>query len=988
MAKHYHPEEIEKKWQKKWREKGVFEVDLDKAKKPFFNLMMFPYPSGEGLHVGNMYAFTGSDLYGRYQRMKDFDVFEPIGLDGFGIHSENYAIKLGKHPAEVAKKTEKNFYRQLEATGNAYAWQNTLETYHSDYYHWTQWLFLQLYKKGLVERRKASVNWCPSCKTTLSDEQVIAGKCERCDNEVKKRELEQWFFKITQYTDRLLKNLDRINWSERTKTAQKNWIGKSEGAEIKFRVHNSQSVIPTFTTRPDTIFGATFFVLAPESEWVEKLTSPENKESVSKYIARARKKTEIQRLFTEREKTGVFTGGYVVNPATEKRIPVWVADYVVMGYGTGAIMGVPAHDQRDWEFAQEHKISIKPVIKHVFKQSLRDKDHEELLIRLLDLSKKNKKKLIIGGGWAADIYVGYRVRNHEDLDLYVPYKEVIWWKEEMKKQGFVQKILDPKKDERYYVEMSKEDNHPHYLWVDFVGIGTDKNGKVFDMEEGKKRVWKFTEKEAVLKSSFKGRNLFYFTPEVKKWFTFKMRDKDVIDLASTGLAVYEGEGELINSGQFNGLLVKEGIKEITAWLEKKGLARKQTQYRLRDWCVSRQRYWGPPIPMIHCSKCGWQPVPEKDLPVKLPYLKNWKPLGTGVSPLAQARDWVKTKCPKCQGPAKRETDVSDTFLDSAWYFFRYTSTDKKGVAFDQKRVKKWLPVEMYIGGQEHAVLHLMYTRFLTMVLKDLGLIDFEEPFERFYAHGLLIKDGAKMSKSKGNVVIPDDYIQKFGADSLRCYLMFLGPFDQGGDFRDRGIAGMYRFLGRVWRLANLFSEGFPFGWDGKFVGGKRKYEDKDLEFMTHKTIKKVTEDIENLRYNTAIAAIMEFINFLYGGASGDVFSGPKTIKTVEVLALLLAPFAPHLSEEIWVEILKKPFSIHQQSWPKYEEKLIKEEKVMVIIQVNGKLRGQVTVKNGGGGKQSVVESLAKKEANVAKYLEKKKIKKVVFVPGKLINFVI
>ncbi|MCJ7792475.1 MAG: leucine--tRNA ligase [Candidatus Marinimicrobia bacterium] len=799
MAKHYHPEEIEKKWQKKWREKDVFEVDLEKAKKPFFNLMMFPYPSGEGLHVGNMYAFTGSDLYGRYQRMKGFDVFEPIGLDGFGIHSENYAIKLGKHPAEVAKKTEKNFYCQLEATGNAYAWQNTLETYHPDYYHWTQWLFLQLYKKGLVERRKASVNWCPSCKTTLSDEQVIAGKCERCDNEVKKKELEQWFFKITQYTERLLKNLDRINWSERTKTAQKNWIGKSEGAELQFSISGSQEKIATFTTRPDTIFGATFFILAPESEWVEKLTSPENKEKVSKYIEKSRKKTEIQRLFTEREKTGVFTGGYVVNPATEKKIPVWVADYVVMGYGTGAVMGVPAHDQRDWEFAKKYQLPIVEVI---------------------------------SGG------------------------------------------------------------------------------------------------------------------EIKK-------------------EAHDGQGKLVNSGEFSGLTVEEGIKKITAWLKKKGLAKKQTQYRLRDWCVSRQRYWGPPIPMIHCSKCGWQPVPEKDLPVKLPNLENWKPLGTGVSPLAQAQDWVKVKCPQCHGPAERETDVSDTFLDSAWYFFRYTSTDKKRVAFDQTRVKKWLPVEMYIGGQEHAVLHLMYTRFLTMVLKDLGLIDFEEPFERFYAHGLLIKDGAKMSKSKGNVVIPDDYVQKFGADSLRCYLMFLGPFDQGGDFRDRGIAGLYRFLGRVWRICQQF-------------GQEGSLEEKRV---IHRTIKIVTEDIENLRYNTALAALMEYVNYLYQEKK-------VSREAIETLVLLFAPFAPHISEEIWVEVLKNKFSIHQNSWPKYEEKLIKEEKVMMIIQVNGKLRGQREMARDQAFQQSAVENMAKKEANVAKYLEKKKIKKVVFVSGKLINFVV
>ena len=799
MAKNYHPEEIEKKWQGRWRQEKIYEVDLDQDRKPFYNLMMFPYPSGEGLHVGNMYAFTGSDIYGRFQRMQGFDVFEPMGLDGFGIHSENYAIKLGKHPSEVAQKTEKNFYRQLEATGNGYAWENTLETYDLDYYGWTQWIFLQLFKAGLVERKKASVNWCPDCKTTLSDEQVIAGCCERCKTEVEKKDLEQWFFKITKYADKLLKNLETINWSERTKIAQRNWIGKSEGAELQFLIAGSKKKIPTFTTRPDTIFGATFFVLAPESEWVKKLTLAENKEKVSNYIEKARKKTEVQRLYTERKKTGVFTGGYVINPATGQKIPVWVADYVVMGYGTGAVMGVPAHDQRDWEFAKEYKLPIIEVIK---------------------------------GG---------------------------------------------------------------------------------DIEKG----------------------------------------------------AYDGQGKLVNSNQFNSLSIQEGIKKITAWLEKKGLAKKQTQYRLRDWCVSRQRYWGPPIPMINCSKCGWQPVPEKDLPVKLPYLKNWKPLGTGVSPLSQAKDWVKVKCPKCGGLAKRETDVSDTFLDSAWYFFRYTSTDKKKVAFDKKRVKKWLPVEMYIGGQEHAVLHLMYTRFLTMVFKDLGLIDFEEPFERFYAHGLLIKDGAKMSKSKGNVIIPDDYIQKFGADSLRCYLMFLGPFNQGGDFRDQGIIGMYRFMSRVWRISQKFE----------------KKGDSQEKKVIHQTIKKVTRDIEKLHYNTAIASIMELINFLYQEKK-------VSQEAIEILALLMAPFAPHIAEEIWCEVLKNKFSVHQQKWPEFDEKLIKEEKVLIIIQINGKLRGQIEVPSNQATQQAAVEKLAKKEKNVIKHLEKKKIKKVVFVPGKLINFVV
>jgi len=825
--KDYHPSEIEKKWQKIWREKKIFQPDMRRAKKPFYNLMMFPYPSAEGLHVGNMYAFTGADIYGRFKRMQGFDVFQPIGLDGFGIHAENYALKIGQHPAKVARRTERNFYRQLQATGNAYAWENTLKTYDSDYYKWTQWIFVKLFKAGLVERKKAPVNFCPSCKTTLSDEQVIAGRCERCKTEVEKKHLEQWFFKITKYADRLLKNLDWINWSERTKIAQRNWIGKSEGAEIKFKIQNSKSQIPVFTTRPDTIFGVTFFVIAPESEWVEKLTTPENRTRLEKYIKLSKKKSETERTAPTSEKTGVSTGSFVINPATGKAIPVWVADYVVLGYGTGAVMGVPAHDQRDWDFARQHCLEIKPVIR-------------------------------------------------------------------------------PKKGR-----------------------------------------WDF------------------------------------------GKGAWEGEGILINSRKFNDLESRKAIGEITRWLAKKGLAKKVVQYHLRDWCISRQRYWGPPIPMIYCSKCaqkgvgerkelpGWFTVPESELPVLLPYLKNYQPKRLGASPLTQAESWLKVTCPRCGGAAQRETDVSDTFLDSAWYFFRYPTIGQPSAdkfAFDPQITKKWLPVDMYIGGHEHACLHLMYSRFITMVFKDLGLIDFEEPYKRFYAHGLLIAEGAKMSKSKGNIVIPDEYIKKFGADTLRCYLRFLGPFDQGGDFRDSGIAGMYRFLSRIWRIYQ----------EGKKIGSKTSPE---LLRPLHQLIQKVTNDISNLRYNTAIATMMEFLNQWNNGGQLSKADAGNFLK-------LLAPFAPHLAEELWQNKVQssklkvKNWSVHQQSWPKYDPKLAAEEEITIVVQVNGKVRGQIKVQSAIRNSQSEIEKLAQSEPRVAKHLAGGKIRKVIFVPGKLINFVI
>jgi len=843
--KNYSPWEIEPKWQKIWRKKKIFQPDMRRAKKPFYNLMMFPYPSAEGLHVGNMYAFTGADIYGRFKRMQGFDVFQPIGLDGFGIHSENYALKIGEHPAKVAQRTEKNFYRQLQATGNAYAWENTLETYDPDYYRWTQWIFVKLFKAGLVERKKAPVNFCPSCKTTLSDEQVlpagrqgIAGRCERCKTEVEKKHLEQWFFKITKYAERLLKNLEWIDWSERTKIAQRNWIGRSEGAQIKFQILNSlpcrqagKLQIPVFTTRPDTIFGATFFVIAPESEWVEKLTTPENRLQVEKYIKISKKKSEVERTAPTKEKTGVFTGSYVVNPATGKPISVWVADYVILEYGTGAVMGVPAHDQRDWDFAKKYNLPIIPVIEG----------------------------------------------------------------------GDVQK------------------------------------------------------------------------------------------------AAWEGEGTLINSGKFNGLPWKKAAEEITRWLAKRGLAKKEVRYHLRDWCVSRQRYWGPPIPMIYCQHCaqngvgekkelpGWFTVPESELPVLLPYLKNYQPRGFGKPPLAQAKRWLSVSCPHCGRKARREVEVSDTFLDSAWYFFRYPTIGQPSAqkfAFDPQITKKWLPVDMYIGGHEHACLHLMYSRFITMVFKDLGLIDFEEPYKRFYAHGLIIAEGAKMSKSKGNVVIPDEYIEKFGADTLRCYLMFLGPFDQGGDFRDRGIAGMYRFLNRIWRIYQ----------GGKKIGSKTSPE---LLHPLHQTIQKVTNDINNLRYNTAIAAMMEFINQWNNGGQLSKADAGSFLK-------LLAPFAPHLAEELWHSLTKFPTwekmsktSIHLQPWPKYDPKLVEEEEATIVVQVNGKVRGQIKIQSTKSKIQNEVEKLAKADPRVAKYLAGhaggragKPPKKVIFVPGKLINFVL
>jgi len=759
----YNPSEIESKWQKKWEEKKIYSPNLETAKNPFYNLMMFPYPSAEGMHVGNMYAFTGADVYGRFQRMQGKSVFEPIGLDGFGIHSENYAIKQGVHPAEQAKISEKNFYRQLKSIGNGFDWTRTVETYKPEYYKWTQWLFIQLFKAGLAYRKKAPVNFCPSCKTVLADEQVESGLCERCNSVVEKRDLEQWFFKITKYADRLLDSLSQIDWSEKIKIAQKQWIGRSEGMIIRF------GGIDVFTTRPETTDGATFLVLSPQHPKVKNFKS---KEAID-YVEMSNKKTDEEK---RKEKTGVFSGEYVENPLTKKKIPIWIADYVLMDYGTGAIMAVPAEDERDKEFAEKYKIPIEKT----------------------SLSAKPKGK------------------------------------------------------------------------------------------------------------------------------------------------------EVVN-------------------------------YHLRDWLISRQRYWGPPIPMIYCESCDWQPVPEKDLPVKLPFIEDYKPLGTGKAPLANHPEFYKTKCPKCNGDAKRETDVSDTFLDSAWYFLRYVSTDIESTAFDRERLKKWLPVSMYIGGAEHSVLHLLYSRFMTMALKDLGFISFEEPFTKFRAHGLIIKNGAKMSKSKGNIVIPDMYIKKFGADTLRAYLMFMGPFSQGGDFRDTGTEGMWRFLKRIWNLVSSIKY--------QVLSIEGKDTSPALDSLMHKTIKSVTEDIENLSYNTAIAHLMEYYNELSAFYTKYKILNTKYCKS---LVLLLAPFAPHISEELY-QLLngEKQFSsVHTSAWPKFDPKFLVKNEFIVVVQINGKLRGSIIVDPAISKNQAKIEELARKENNVQNHLKGKSIKKVIYVEGKVINFVI
>lgn len=802
----YEPRSIEPRWQTRWAERATNTARLDDPERPFYALMMFPYPSAEGLHVGNLFAFTGSDISARFHRLIGHDVFQPLGFDAFGIHSENYALKIGAHPMELTPKNVANFTRQLERAGFMVDWHQKVDTSRPDYYKWTQWVFLQLHKQGLAYKKAAAVNWCPTDKTVLANEQVEGGLCERCGTPVEQRFLEQWFFRISEYAPRLLNNLDWLDWSPITKQAQRNWIGKSEGAELTFDVDGQDARITVFTTRADTIFGATYLVLAPEHPLVGTITTDAQRAEVTAYQERATRQDLVSRK-SSKDKTGVFTGAYAVNPATGQNIPIWIADYVLMEYGTGAIMAVPGHDERDFEFAQVFGLPIVRVVAAA--------DHQ------------------------ADTPLG--------------------------------------------------------------------------------------------------------------------------DVAFT-----EDDDEccLVNSGPFDGFAVRDAKRQVIAWLAERGHGTAVTNYRLHDWCISRQRYWGPPIPIIYCDDCGAVPVPESQLPVELPFIPDFKPDDSGISPLARHEEWYRVPCPTCGKPARRETDVSDTFLDSAWYFLRYPSATRDDVPFDAARTKTWLPVNSYIGGNEHAVLHLLYSRFITMVLKDAGHIDFEEPFTRFRAHGMIIREGAKMSKSKGNVINPDQYMDEWGADAFRMYLMFLGPYEEGGDFRDQGISGVRRFLDRLWAsVRDADRDGTP---------------DPDVIRKLHRTIRKVGEDTANLGYNTAIAAMMEYMNAVRRGERV-----PHRAE-VEPLVQLVAPYAPHLAEECW-EALGHTTSVFDAGWPTFDAAFLVDDEVDLVVQVNGKVRGKLRAP--ADITQDAALALAMTDETVARFVTGAP-RKVIFVPKRLLNLVV
>jgi leucyl-tRNA synthetase len=818
MITKYNPQEIEQKWQQRWAEDKLYEVTEDSTKPKWYALTMFVYTSGD-LHVGHWYNYVPPDVHARFRRMQGYNVLHPMGFDAFGLPAENAAIKQGIHPFTWTMKNIDNIRRQLKSIGAIYDWSREVITCLPDYYKWTQWFFLKLYEADLAYRGRAPVNWCPRCQTVLANEQVVEGFCERCGATVSQRDLEQWFFRITKYADELMEH-NGIDWPERIKVMQRNWVGKSEGTEISFALEgHDDEEIRVFTTRPDTTSGVTFMVLAPEHPLVTKLTLTERKAEIDDYIARSRRQTEIERLSTEKEKDGVFTGAYAINRLNGEKVPVWIADYVLMTYGTGAVMAVPAHDERDFAFAKKYNLPIRVV------------------------------------------------------------------------------IAPPE-------------------W----------NGG--ELEEA-----------------------------------------------------YIGPGTMVNSGQFNGLPSQKGIEAVSDFLEKNGCGGRATNYRIRDWLISRQRYWGAPIPMIYCPSCGIVPVPEQDLPVLLPEDAEFKP--TGESPLKSCAQFVNTTCPNCSAPAKRETDTMDTFMCSSWYFLRYTSPHYDAAPFDPDKMKYWLPVDLYTGGAEHAVMHLLYARFFIKALRDMGLVDFDEPFTRLFNQGVIIAEHQKMSKSRGNVVTPDGYVAELGADAVRAYLMFLGPWEQGGDWSARGINGTSRWLNRIWKLVleeyRMKPEAVA---EGK-LGDEKAH--RDLQRTTHQTIRKVTEDLEKLRFNTMIAALMEFTNYLTKVKEMDCITDSAWKEVMDTLLLLLAPTAPHLTEELWQKT-GHDYSIHNQSWPHWDEELAKDEEITLVVQVNGKLRDRIIVP--ASITETEARQLAMERQRVKAYLGDRQIANVIYVPGRLVNLVV
>lgn len=946
----YDHKKVEAKWQDIWAKNKLNEAADFSEKEKYYLLVEFPYPSGAGLHVGHVRSWAAMDAFARRKRMQGLNVLYPMGWDAFGLPAENYAIKTGIHPSKTVPKNIETFKKQCISLGLSFDWSRELDTTNPKYYKWTQWIFIQLFKKGLAYRSEVSVNWCPICKTNLADEEVLSdGTHERCGTMIEIRSQKQWLLRITDYADRLLKDLEKIDFSPRIRIQQENWIGRKQWIDITYPVENTKEKIVVSTTRPDTNFGATFVVIAPEHPIVASLLNSKFPISNSKikeieeYVKLAKSKSDFERISEGKKKTGVFTGLYAINQLNGYKMPIYITDFVLMSVGTGAVVGVPAHDERDYSFARTFKLPIKKVV---------DFDSETHSIVIKKSVSENFIKEVEENKW--------------------------YWTDF---EGWGYEITIPKGNETQYIKTVQNNlkDGPWYVHTDGKLKAVIFKDRYFD----------------VLNENFKAKEYArrINIPEAQiDW------DKEY-----GYLFCYTGDGVVVNSDFLDGLNSTDAIKKMAEHLEEKGWGKRTIRYHIHDWIFSRQHYWGEPIPMIFCEKCakegispfkglafkgvihqdqsdwnpaGWFPVPDTELPLELPYLEKYEPSGTGESPLANAKDWVHTKCPNCGGKARRETDTMPNWAGSNWYFIRYIDNKNNKTLVDRKKADYWLPVDFYQGGFEHTTLHLLYSRFIYKFLFDIGVVSTSEPYLKRRSHGIVLgADGRKMSKSFGNVINPDIIVEKFGADTLRIYEMFMGPFENVVAWSEESLEGCSRFLRRVWRI---FQRGI-----------NDKPSSQTFLTKLHQTIKKVSSDIENLKFNTAIAALMELLN---------AWEDEKYInrKDANMFLLLLAPFAPHLAEELWQEFSAaglKPSaasssSIHTQMWPVFDEKLIEEEKVTIVVQINGKVRGQLEVDSRQSLNKEYVEELAKRDIKITKWLEAIKINKIIFVEGRLLNFVV
>ncbi len=958
MVEEYDFKAIEARWRDFWREKKFFHADIKDIARKFYYLNMFPYPSGY-LHVGHGRNYIIGDVVTRFYLMRGYNILNPMGWDAFGLPAENAAIERGVHPRDWTLRNIAHAKEQFRAWGIEYDWDREVTTCLPDYYKWTQWLFLQLYKHGLAYKKRATVNYCPTCDTVLANEQVVGGVCERCGTPPEKRTLDQWFFRITAYADQLLDDLKKLDgWPENVKKMQENWIGRSHGAEVTFTTESGDEIV-VFTTRPDTLWGATFMVLAPEHPLVDSLTTADRRAAIDAYRAETARRTEIERSSTEREKTGVFTGGYAINPVNGERIPVWIADYVLMTYGTGAIMAVPAHDERDFAFALKYGIPIVPVIE-------RTDGRIRSLVGKDDVAPGFADALRAAGIEVADDEDAFRIESTRD------------------------------KYERY-VETVKAHLRPG-RWAAVVGARF-----AFVFEDG----------TIELASVAADREILARLQRIDPRLSDKRTTMEILwDVPFYRELLFHADyGMMLNSGEFSGTPGKEALERVIAWLEETGKGRGAVNYRLHDWLISRQRYWGAPIPIVYCEKCGIVPVPEEELPVLLPEVEF-----IGKKGLADIPGYAETTCPICGGPARRDTDTMDTFVDSSWYYLRYISPDRDDIPFVKEDVDNWLPVDQYVGGVEHAILHLLYSRFITKALHDMGYVSFDEPFKRLFTQGMIchtayrcsehgwlypheVKDGRcphcgreletynfSMSKSKKNVVSPEEIIERYGADTERLYTLFMGPPDRDIEWTEEGVRGAFRFLNRFWALVLSQAERVKSA-PGNVDPSALDAAGKSLWRRYNRTVKKVTEDIEGrFNFNTAVAAVMELVNELSRYVDGE--SDDALVRAViEGLVLILSPFTPFVCEELWRRIGHDD-AILDQPWPEYAADALEEEVLEIPVQINGKVRARVQVPAAVGSDPEALKRAALADPAVHNRLDGKELVKVIAIPGKMVSIVV